>query len=491
MMNLIKHSGQVFTPDYLVDMMLDYCGYSGNGILAKHVMDNSCGDGAFLCAVVGRYCVAALASGYDAGRLGAELGEFVHGIEKDSVAFANCLFNLDAVAAAYGVTDVRWDVMHADALTVCSFDGRMDYVVGNPPYVRVHNLAEDYSRVKTFRFANGGMTDLFLAFFELSLAMLRDDGGTLCYVTPSSWLNSKAASNFRTYIARSRCLNGLLDLQHFQAFDGVTTYSLVSRFRKGCPADAVRYSVFDAEACAERFVENLTYDRMDINGEFYVADGGTLDMLRKIRCRSGVNYVRVKNGFATLADSVFIGDIPIEEFTIPVIKASTGRWYTGFFPYDSSGKPLDRQRIFGCEAVAKYLNEHKAQLLKGHTENECPEWYLYGRTQALKDVFVDKLSVNTLIRDVSTVKVRYVPAGSGIYSGLYVISTVPLRRVEKLLLADDFVRYVASLKKYKSGGYYTFNSKDLEMYLNFKLSEDEHIADSVSDVECGLFASGF
>ncbi len=36
-------------------------------------------------------------------------------------------------------------------------------------------------------------------------------------------------------------------------------------------------------------------------------------------------------------------------------------------------------------------------------------------------------------------------------------------------MCEGFLDYVKLLKKYKSGGYYTFNSKDLELYLNFKL----------------------
>ena len=35
---------------------------------------------------------------------------------------------------------------------------------------------------------------------------------------------------------------------------------------------------------------------------------------------------------------------------------------------------------------------------------------------------------------------------------------------------DDFIKYISVLKKYKSGGYYTFNSKELKQYLDFKLS---------------------
>ena len=61
----IKREGQVFTPDYLVSNMLDYCGYLGNNIIGKHIIDNSCGDGAFLCEIVKRYCNVCVSNGID------------------------------------------------------------------------------------------------------------------------------------------------------------------------------------------------------------------------------------------------------------------------------------------------------------------------------------------------------------------------------------------------------------------------------------------
>ena len=47
-----KKIGQVFTPEYLVNNMLDYIGYIGSDIIRKHIIDNSCGDGAFLKQIV-------------------------------------------------------------------------------------------------------------------------------------------------------------------------------------------------------------------------------------------------------------------------------------------------------------------------------------------------------------------------------------------------------------------------------------------------------
>lgn len=90
-------------------------------------------------------------------------------------------------------------------------------------------------------------------------------------------------------------------------------------------------------------------------------------------------------------------------------------------------------------------------------------------TQAIRDVHVDKIAVNTIIKDKNSIKINFVPAGKGIYSGLYIISDVEFSIVKEIIDSEDFIDYLRVLKNYKSGGYYTFNSRDLEQYINYKL----------------------
>ena len=486
---LIKYSGQVFTPDYLVSNILDYSNYAGAGILHKHVIDNSCGDGAFLCEIVDRYCQVFLENSTDRTALKDELQAYIHGIEIEETAYQNCLYNLDTVVSNYGLAKIEWDILHQDALTTTKYDGRMDFVVGNPPYVRVHNLKSHYDLVKTFLFATGGMTDLYLVFYELGLRMLNLNG-CLCYVTPSSWLTSLAATHMRTYLFRHQNLTCLIDLGHFQAFEGVTTYTLIALIKNNIQTETVAYYRYDKTAKDRVFVDYLPLKDMYIHNEFYLANRQQLLELRRIMLYPSKKYVCVKNGFATLADKVFIGIIPFKQFVIPVIKASTGVWQSAFFPYDGKGRPYSKSVIFRNETVALYLNDHKESLLKQKNEKECPNWYLYGRTQALKDVFKNKLAITTLIRDVSSIKLNSAPIGTGVYSGLYILATVSQDEVRSLILSEDFISYVQALRNYKSGGYYTFNSKALERYLNFKLTAKYDGIKNFSKWESG-FSEGY
>ena len=69
----IKHRGKIYTPDYLVKIILDRAGYCGSGILKKHVIDNSCGDGQFMIYVVDRYCKEYLKKSGDVSGLKRDL----------------------------------------------------------------------------------------------------------------------------------------------------------------------------------------------------------------------------------------------------------------------------------------------------------------------------------------------------------------------------------------------------------------------------------
>lgn len=52
----LKKRGKFYTPKFLVEIILDYAGYGIGQISCKHVIDNSCGDGAFLAEITKRYC---------------------------------------------------------------------------------------------------------------------------------------------------------------------------------------------------------------------------------------------------------------------------------------------------------------------------------------------------------------------------------------------------------------------------------------------------
>ena len=473
MSDKVKDNGEVFTPAYLVKNILDFIGYTKD-IEQKHVMDNSCGQGAFLVEIVERYC----RNISDKKRLKNDFENFIHGIELNENNVNKCLAKLNKIAEGYGLKNVKWDIRNQDAMEVTDYDGKMDFVIGNPPYVRVHNLKENHGKVKSFKFSSGGMTDLFITFYEIGFNML-NKSGKMCLITPGSWLSSVSGSELRNYIAKTRNLQEVIDMGHFQPFDNATTYTFITLFNNRIKTDFVDYFVYDEKNKKPIFCDRLSFDDFYTDNKMFFGAKSDLRRLNEISERAknaDQKILEVKNGFATLADAVFIGDINIsDEIVIDTIKASTGQWTKSIFPYNSKSKPLsEKEMIEKHGAVYDYLIARKDKLLNRSIINQ-DEWYLFGRTQAINDVAKPKLAINTIIKDVDSVKLNEVPAGKGVYSGLYILYNGDHSEIKKIILSDDFVNYVKSLKKYKSGGYFTFSSKDLKNYLIYNIVENDSL----------------
>ena len=88
-----KLNGRFYTPEFIVNNVLDLSGYHGQTILKKHAIDNSCGDGAFLVAIVNRYCNEFLKINTDLQVLSEELSIYIHGIEIDEIESKKCIKN--------------------------------------------------------------------------------------------------------------------------------------------------------------------------------------------------------------------------------------------------------------------------------------------------------------------------------------------------------------------------------------------------------------
>lgn len=468
-----KEAGRVYTPKYIVDNILNLSGYYGRNILDKHVIDNSCGDGAFLRQIVGRYCAEFTSVFNDTNMLKENLEKYIHGIEIESSEHQKCIENLSKIAESFGVYNVNWDILCDDALKVEKYNKKMDFVLGNPPYVRVHNLGENFDAVKNFSFAQNGMSDLFIVFFEIGIKMLNRNG-ILGYITPSSYFNSLAASYMREYFIQNNLLKTVVDLQHFQPFSA-TTYTAITILQNDRDEHDVEYYRFDSNNLIPYYVDTLNSEDYYISKNYYFATKEELKTLNKIYYNCGQCDILVKNGYATLCDPVFIHDFTFDsQYIIPVIKASKGIKQKIFFPYNKDSTLIPENILSNDLCMYNYLLNNKEKLLKRSNEKDSNEyWYAFGRSQAISDTFRDKLAINSLLRTEEDFKFTSAPSGTGVYGGLYIISdSISLEEISKSLKTQEFISYISLLAKYKSGGYYTYSSKDVKRYLDYKFAYD-------------------
>lgn len=468
-----KSNGRFYTPHYIVQSILNMSGYCGVDIVKKHVIDNSCGDGAFLVEIVARYCESAKQAGFSNEEIVQDLCRYIHGIEIDKAECEKCIRNVSAVAQSFDLPPVKWDIQCADTMEVKEYDGKMDFVLGNPPYVRVHNFGDVFDRVKQFSFAQTGMTDIYIVFYEIGLKMLNQNG-VLGYITPSSFFNSLAGATLREYLIKNNLIEKIIDLKHYQAF-AATAYTAIAILKKARETNFTSYYRFDEQYKTPHYIDRLTPDDFYICGNFYFSNRTALHMLQTIFYNSEHCDVAVKNGFATLCDDVFIGDFDFDSsYIIPVIKASTGKCARIFYPYGKDSKLIPESELRKDRDLYQYLFSHKSRLTERSSEGETDSsWYAFGRSQAINDTYKNKLAVNTLLRSTSDLKLIPAPAGIGVYGGLYLVGDeTQLEMAKEALMSDDFVTYISLLGKYKSGGYYTFSSKEVKAFLDYKLAHE-------------------
>ena len=156
------------------------------------------------------------------------------------------------------------------------------------------------------------------------------------------------------------------------------------------------------------------------------------------------------------------------------MKSSRGIVKKAFFPYARNGSLIPEEEIMRDNRMYSYLLENKDKLLNRSNEKSNDKyWYAFVRSQAIKDTYKDKLSINSLLRTIDDFKFVEAPKGTGVYGGLYLVSdTIPIDQIKKVLKTEEFFNYVSLLGKYKSGGYYTFSSKDVKAYLDYKFAYD-------------------
>jgi hypothetical protein len=118
--------------------------------------------------------------------------------------------------------------------------GGFDFVVGNPPYVKLQNFRQVHADVAEYlRHGRGGRPvysstqtgnfDLYLPFIEKGISLLNETG-RMGYIAPSLWLVNEYGEALRRQIAASRRLDRWIDFKSFQVFDEATTYTALQFF---------------------------------------------------------------------------------------------------------------------------------------------------------------------------------------------------------------------------------------------------------------------
>lgn len=449
------------TPNSYVERMLDEAEYKQN-VYGKRVLENSCGEGNILCLIAERYILDARSNHVEDKELLQRLHEDICGYEIDRELIKKCICRLNQIAANFGLHGVEWNIHYEDYLF--SDNGTYDYIIGNPPYITYHDLAEE-QRIKlkeTFFSCQEGRFDYYYAFIEKSIKSLKQ-GGVLVYLIPYGLFRNRFAKNVRGMVLPG--LEKVIDYQGEKVFSDVLVSTSVIVFKKQIVDKAVIYQKKGTN-------EVIAVQKSELSDKwnFHIIQSGER--------RFGDVY-SVQNCIATLCNDVYIiepidedesfyylkNDYRIEkEIVYPAVSAKAYRSTTmqkkiivPYMLYEGGYRKYtetDMEELF--PQTMRYLQSKRLSLLKRKT-SKGSAWFEYGRSQALGSIIGEKLVASMVATNRFQVNIageKDIP-----YAGYFIKSRdgdiESLYKAKKILESQafyDYLRYCGTptaLKSYR------------------------------------------
>ncbi|OXM72990.1 MULTISPECIES: Eco57I restriction-modification methylase domain-containing protein [Amycolatopsis] len=223
--------GEVFTRRWIVEVLLDLTGYtSGRDLGSVHLLEPSCGSGAFLGVVIERLIESATAY----GRNLAELEDAIraYDLQTNHVEASRelcCRLLLDAGVSQTVAQKLAgsW-VNHADFLLSGVDERSVDVVIGNPPYIRYDDLPGDLAAKYRHMWPTmRGRGDIYIGFIERSLRLLAP-GGKIGFICADRWMRNQYGSDLRQLIAQQYAVEHIWTMHDVPAFEAeVSAYPAI------------------------------------------------------------------------------------------------------------------------------------------------------------------------------------------------------------------------------------------------------------------------
>jgi hypothetical protein len=404
----ISERGAIFTKREVVDFILGIIGYDvSKKLYENRIIEPSFGKGDFLLPIIDRLIISWQTHSKENSTDLTLLGNAVRGVELHRETFLKTrdvivdkLLQAKFTASTANDLTSKW-LIQGDFLLE-QYDGLFDYVVGNPPYVRLEMipsplLTEYRSRYKTMF----DRADIYIAFYERSLSLLLE-GGALGFICSDRWVKNRYGSILRYFISKNYHLKTYIDMTDCAVFHSeVSAYPAITVITKSKPATTrvVYRPKIDRDVLAsiakEVISESLSddspvYELTDVvkgTAPWLFGQDNQIELIRRIEnefptleetgCKVGI-------GVATGADKVFIGNYEMLDVEpdrkLPLVTTHDIR--SGHIIWQGNGviNPFteygDLVNLEQYPRLARYLNTHKEVIVKRNCAKKTPSnWY--------------------------------------------------------------------------------------------------------------------
>lgn len=394
--------GEVFTRRWVVELILDLVGYTTDkDLVTLRAIEPACGSGAFLVPMIERIVESARLYGRDL--TGAHTALSATDLVPENAGQSRqaarvTLGNAGVLPKVAEDLAEHW-IRSGDFLLEPPVERSADFVVGNPPYVRLEAVPRERSDAYRIACATmGGRADVYVGFYEHGLKALRDDAA-LGFICADRWMRNAYGARLRAMVGDQWAVETLISMTGVDAFeDEVDAYPAVTVIRREEQSQGPLVIEGSAQLseteCGElvRFAANDQIKRLDgqcfhgarLRGWFSGQGGwphGSPDRLAVIAdlearypsLEDTATGTKVGIGVATGADKVFItedANLVEPERLLPLalprdIASGKVEWSGKYLvnPWCADGLvEMDDWPRF-----ADYLGHHKELLAKRHT----------------------------------------------------------------------------------------------------------------------------
>jgi len=187
--------GQYFTPEVIVDFMIDLADLSKN----SKILEPSCGEGIFIEKLLNR--------GYQ---------------QIDAYEIDKTLAN-------------EFSFVKYESFISAEIIEKYDLVIGNPPYIRWKNLEDELK----FELSNNQLWNQYfnslcdyLYIFILKSIEVLNDSGQLIFICPEYWMNTTHSITLRNYMVKNGYFEEIYHFNETPIFEKVTVSIVIFKFVK-------------------------------------------------------------------------------------------------------------------------------------------------------------------------------------------------------------------------------------------------------------------
>ncbi len=213
-----KILGQVYTPNDVIENMVELVFENTQISLNTTILDPACGGGYFLLQIfkkIKEYIIKNKIN-YNGCVEKHILENMIYGVDIDR--FSAFLTKISLIFEA-NIIDINFNIYEEDFLIDFLPDCKFEIIIGNPPYIGHKNIEKEYSCILKDNYSEVfyDKADISYCFFKASHNLLNEKGA-ICFITSRYFLEAKYADKLRSYINDNLTIIKILDYNGQRVF---------------------------------------------------------------------------------------------------------------------------------------------------------------------------------------------------------------------------------------------------------------------------------